>query len=414
MMSQGFIPYGISMTVVRHARIGKTVLEDSGSMLCNRQADKRRRRQVHVFILSAFLLAGISSCAQGVKVKPLKVFQSKDPDSIFDPANSERTAETSDSSMLQFAYDNSGYVLLFRSNEMCIDEFRRDGGFVRRLAGGDTGSARLPTFISMAELPGGQLGVVTDREFLTIDLESGKFKETELPQRSLGGRLRNVLGTRGGAYFGAISYPNGLWKVAKIDMSAWRESIIHEDRGRMLPEDVRPTVISRWTLRMEEDFDGHLLIVDQSQYRIWVYGEDGKLVRKVDIPYEAEPITESDLYIRSMSLRLPIIQLYSLPEAMRYFPAIVGIQVTNRGNRLVFTSFRNRHSQFRIDVYDSDWNYVGSDYQYNVIGAFPYQVAGEELLVADLGFLGEPPAWELSHLEAPEIPKRLLFYKSRF
>jgi hypothetical protein len=90
------------------------------------------------------------------------------------------------------------------------------------------------------------------------------------------------------------------------------------------------------------------------------------------------------------------------------------MRVTERDNKLVFTSFADDEHRFRIDVFDTDWNYLGCDYRYNDLRYMPYEVEGESIVVADMGFGGAERSTRLSRLEPTRVPDSLLVFRSSF
>lgn len=352
----------------------------------------------------AIVGAGCSDAPQ------VAILAGPEPRSIIVPqrnAAGGRSAELIDVSI--FALTPSGGVVVFDPFEMSIDSFAATGTHLGTLASGRFGGAPLSTFNAMHGTPTGMLYVLSRDGIFAIEEETAITKQITCTTAEEG-PLAAILATSSGQLFLSESLESGVWRVLKCDPASGSTRTIHEDRGRVRPDGVEQTPLGRWVPQVVEDADGSILVSDLRDYRISVYSQAGEALRVIERASNPVILTENDLLLRVGRHKFPITALYNLPEQLRYLPSIVGIVVTRTGRKLVFTSERNREAKFRIDVFDRDWKFVGSDFQYNSLRQTPYRSGDGVLAVADIGLLGDGTTGPMSLLEAPKIPQRILLF----
>ena len=351
--------------------------------------------------LGSLPLVFLLSCQLQPQIEPTKLFSDADPRLTIEfEGRPIPDAST-------FVVDDDGFIIVLDPYQVRIDEYREDGQFVRTLA--DHGIEEF-SFSAMAIGPNGVLYVASPHFLITIDRRSGETRHVRLPFEA--DNVANILVSSQSWLYLSLYQKDGTWELVQYDPSSQVGRTIHEDKGRRLPAGVSG-VLNYWVLRPAESPNGSVLVPDQTRYLIYEY-VDGKLVRTMDRPFPPEPIKERDLLLKVAQHRYPVTSLWDLPAELRYFPPIVGLKTTSQGNTMVFTSFRNTDMKFRIDLYDRNLTYLGSDYLYNAIRLVPFHATNEKIYVADLGFGADAGSLMLSRFEAPRIPQRVLAYGSNY
>ena len=148
-----------------------------------------------------------------------------------------------------------------------------------------------------------------------------------------------------------------------------------------------------------------IYISDIYDYKVYLYSlEDGSLTETINRPYHPHPIEQEDghLHIRKMT-----IGGLGQGDGLRNYPPILHLNYTEKGNLLVWTSWRDASGRQIVDVYDEHLKKVGTDLKFMNPGRSNFLFLNRKVYVPDYGFGRPASAYKGSPLEIPAAPLAL-------
>ena len=148
-----------------------------------------------------------------------------------------------------------------------------------------------------------------------------------------------------------------------------------------------------------------LYISDIYDYKVFVYSMvDGSLAKTIERPYDQRPIEQQDgqFHIRKMS-----ISGLGQGVGLRNYPPILHLNLTEKGNLLIWTSQRDASGRQVVDVYDEHLKKIGSDLKFMNPGRSNLLFLNQRVYVPDYGFGRGANTYTGSPLEIPAAPLTL-------
>jgi thioredoxin-related protein len=148
-----------------------------------------------------------------------------------------------------------------------------------------------------------------------------------------------------------------------------------------------------------------LYISDIYGYKIYVYSiEQNSLVKTIDRPCDLRPIEQED---GQFHLRKMTIAGLGQGTGLHYYPPILHLNYTGKGNLLVWTSQRVASGRQVVDVYNEQLRHVGTDLKFMNPGRSNSIFLNGKVYVPDYGFGRPTSAYTGSPLEIPAVPLAL-------
>jgi hypothetical protein len=147
--------------------------------------------------------------------------------------------------------------------------------------------------------------------------------------------------------------------------------------------------------------DRFLYISDIYDYKVYLYSlKNDVLVKNIKQRYDPRRIEKEDgqFHIRKMT-----ISGLGQGEGLAYYPPIVHLNYTEKGNLLVWTSQRDGSGRQVVDVYDSQLKKIGTDFKFINPGRGNIVFLNQHVYVPDYGF-GSDTKYSGSPLEIPAAP----------
>ena len=146
----------------------------------------------------------------------------------------------------------------------------------------------------------------------------------------------------------------------------------------------------RFMIDVALDQAGDIYITDAYEYRLYVYSQDGRLLRTYEEPrFKKERILAKDFDIfKDYSLNVMRDPDYKqalglLAGDAAYFPAIFGVNV-DEGTVYIWTSEQDEGKRFRIDLYDKDFHKRGIAHYFNRMGLNQAKIVGGRLYLPSI------------------------------
>lgn len=157
--------------------------------------------------------------------------------------------------------------------------------------------------------------------------------------------------------------------------------------------------------------DDKLYISDVMEYKIYTYSlRDNSLLNTFSKQFIRQPIGKPDGKIEDRGIT---IEDLTQNGQITHYPAIFNLNYVPSGRKqfLVWTSERNSARNQAVDVYDSDMNYLGTDFKPTVPVFADYYFIDDKVIVPDYGFGKEFHFDFLSPLEVPYKPRSIKVFR---
>ena len=143
----------------------------------------------------------------------------------------------------------------------------------------------------------------------------------------------------------------------------------------------------------------YIYVSDIYQYRISVYSlQTGSYLREIRTLFTPKDIKDEDGILTNRKMRVG-----SLigPGLLSHYPPILHLNVTTKGYLVVWTSERDRFQRQKVDIYDSNLKFIGSDFKYAHPSISTYRFAHNRVYVPDFGFGISIASEPISPLDVP-------------
>jgi len=312
-----------------------------------------------------------------------------------------------------------------------IDKYDKDGRFLLSFGGLNHDAIRYPGWIDITAVdPAGNLIAYsnTARKFLFFSPDALRFKEIPAGKEFLlmaaaasaaktGFAVKKIKFDPSGNMFLLVYLKDRAYRLIKYDLNSRRITLIHTD-----PQGQRPAMFF-----FPPDFDfapdpsnsqpPDVYITHTREYRIYRYTSSGRFVSAFfkPTPQGQLEVNEIDFNYLSEAGKVRQIpdfsrQLKSLEDSKTRFPAVFGVHVD--GDRVyVWTSRQNPEKKYLLDIYDSNFNYIGTTAYYNSLGSNLAVIMDKNLYLPDLGTEDMGIKSYTGRLSIFNIPSRIDVYR---
>ena len=320
-----------------------------------------------------------------------------------------------------YTVDYSGNVFIGNDAEFTIDRYDPQGRFLAALGRRGQGPGEFvgPIFPSFAVNSKGMVFTSTPRSKIAVLNPDGSFnREVEFPAEVKGSRVGLIrVDPHDGVHVIFHGSDKGVM-LTRFSPDLTVSTVYHRAPGR--PHNFLGDGL-RFLPDLDFDQRGNVYVTDGYDYRVYVYGPEGKLVRTFDRPFRKNKLVIQDLVLYAGGEEEfvdfskdpdSVKMIQSLPEKDSYVPCVFGVNVVKDGF-LLWTSDRDAEFRYYVDVYDRDFRLIGRSSAYNYISRNFAVVRGDLIYLPDLGTDDMALKKKAGRLTPFNIPYRLPVYRLR-
>jgi len=269
-----------------------------------------------------------------------------------------------------YTVDQNGRVYLWDATSGDhIDVYGDDGQFLFQFGRKGQGPGEFQAVSALAVDAEGDLWISDGiAKSLKIFSDQGEFKvEVLCPKELADSYIQKMTFDAKGDLLLLCSYIGNGNSLFRFDIRKNNCQQIHSESKRIKAS------LANFRPDFALDAKGNIFIIDTVDYRIYKYANDGRLSSTFEDPdFRKELILEEDFNIFADSdfkiIRFPAYKeiLDVLRGPSRYFPAVFGINV-DLNTIYAWTSKQDQLKRFFIDIYDMNFQKIGSSCYFNYI-----------------------------------------------
>ncbi|MDH5386099.1 MAG: 6-bladed beta-propeller, partial [Candidatus Aminicenantes bacterium] len=256
--------------------------------------------------------------------------------------------------------------------ETRIDKFSSDGNYLFSIGRKGQGPGEFEGIPAFAVNSEGFLYTTSIRKKFMIFGPKGVFlEEIDFPDEFEKDYKENIKIDYNDNIYVLFSSSQKGYRLVKFDKKMTNYSIIHTDDKRNRLDYTAASVLPLLIPDFNFDKENNVYITDTVDYSIYVYSSNGELKRIFKKDFNRNKITEHDLIfnvgekIVDLSFQANYI-FKDLKGGNRFLPSVFGININN-DKVLVWTSNQDKDFKYIIDIYDLNFNYIGSGSYYNFL-----------------------------------------------
>jgi len=256
--------------------------------------------------------------------------------------------------------------------EKRIDKFSSDGNYLFSIGRKGQGPGEfegIPTFAVNSE---GFLYTTSIRKRFMIFGPKGVFlEEIDFPDEFEKDYKENIkIDYSDNIYVLFNSFQKG-YRLVKFDKKMTNYSVIHTDDKRNPLDYSNASGLPPLIPDFNFDKKNNVYITDTIDYSIYVYSSHGELKRIFKKDFNRNKITKNDLIFnvgeKIVDLSFQANEIFrDLKGVNRFLPSVFGININN-DKVLIWTSNQDKDFKYIIDIYDLNFNYIGSGSYYNYL-----------------------------------------------
>jgi hypothetical protein len=316
----------------------------------------------------------------------------------------------------QYYVDIKNNVYIGDIVETRIDKFNSDGTYLFSIGRKGQGPGEFEGIPSFAVNSEGFLYTTSIRKKFMIFGPEGVFlEEIDFPDEFEKDYKENIkIAYNDNIYVLFNSFQKG-YRLVKFDKKMTNYSIIHaDDKRKPLDYSIAsglPPLIPDFNF----DKENNVYITDTVDYSIYVYSSNGEPKRIFKKNFNRNKITEHDLIFnvgeKIVDLSFQANDIFkNLKGRNRFLPSVFGININN-DKVLVWTSNQDKDFKYIIDIYDLNFNYIGSGSYYNYLPKNMLTAMNNKFYVPNIAPDNLEITEKIGRLSLFNIPYKLLAYE---